>query len=260
MAKSRDKKRADELVFAQGLAETRNKAQALIMASKIQWINGEKLETVKKPGQQFSVDVQFQISGAVDNDVSRGAKKLRGALLDWPEIKKQISSGQCLDIGASTGGFTQVLLECGAKKVLDVDVGTHQLHERIRRDPRVYCVEKQHVLKIDDTFWRETKIDPFFEVIVTDVSFISVTKLVDFVASCLKPGASWLVLVKPQFELDASKAPGGIVKEELYRKMALENVLDKIAENATLEVVASADSKLAGVKGNLEFFLWVKKQ
>lgn len=255
-----NKVRADERLVSLSLVESRNKAQALIMCGKVQFYDARLSEwkPVIKAGQQLAADAALRLVGETDPYVGRGAYKLLQALNIWPQIK--IQDTQCLDIGSSTGGFTQVLLERGATHVVALDVGTNQLHEKLRSDSRVLSVEKQHVLKMDDSRWRELNIVPCFDVLVTDVSFISLTKIFAHAWPWLKDGGHWVMLVKPQFELEPSKVPRGIVREEKYRVEALNKVKDSILTCPGAEVCASVNCDTQGSEGNTEYLLWVTKK
>jgi 23S rRNA (cytidine1920-2'-O)/16S rRNA (cytidine1409-2'-O)-methyltransferase len=257
------KKRVDEWLVERGLIESRSKAQAMIIAGEVYMrpqksTSEDAWQPVQKASQSFHEDVEFQIRSKVAADVGRGALKMRGALEAWKEI--QVAGSYCLDVGASTGGFTQVLLEHGAQKVVALDVGTHQLHEKLRRDPRVVSIEQQHVLKIDETFWREKSLSPIFDIIVTDLSFISLERVIPFVAPWLKESGHWILLVKPQFELDRSKLVKGIVKKAEYQQEAVEKVARTAkAPELRLQWQALIDSPIFGGDGNKEFLLWLKK-
>lgn len=255
----KSKSRADERLGQLSLVESRNKAQALIMRQKVEFYD-QKTSTwkrVEKSGQQIPSDAAMRITGEEDQYVGRGAYKLLQALEEWPQIKTQ--GLRCLDIGSSTGGFTQVLLEKGAEFVLALDVGTNQLHEKLRSDSRVFSLEKQHVLKMDQARWKELNLEPSFDVIVSDLSFISLTKIIAHVWPWLAPGGHWVMLVKPQFELDPSKVPKGIVRDEKHRQEALEKVKASIFECSGAHVCATVDCKTQGTEGNTEFLLWATK-
>lgn len=230
------------------------------MTSKVEFKDKSgNWKILEKAGQQIPSDSELRLVGEIDNDVGRGAKKLRGSIDYWSSLKNKIAGSACLDIGSSTGGFTQVLLECGASSVVCVDVGTHQLHEKIRNDKRVKTFEQQHVLKIDRDFWNSNNVELPFKCIVTDLSFISVTKVLEHAVDWLQDGGDWLILVKPQFELDPSKTPNGIVTAEEDRKEALEKVIRSVENIKGLKVKDSMDCPLPGSKGNREYFLWVEK-
>jgi 23S rRNA (cytidine1920-2'-O)/16S rRNA (cytidine1409-2'-O)-methyltransferase len=217
---SKEKKRVDELMLERGLVDTRSKAQSFIMQGAVEYLKaGESTwRLVEKAGlalRPSDVELRFR-AGTQNQDVGRGAQKLRGALDQWTAINVQ--AALALDLGSSTGGFTQVLLERGATSVVAMDVGTHQLHEKLRADPRVVVMEQTHVLKVDEDFWQDKKATPPFDVIVTDLSFISLTKIIPHVTPWLKKSGHWILLIKPQFEVGPKKAPGGIVKDPRYHK------------------------------------------
>jgi len=252
--------RADERVLQLGLVETRSRAQALIMAGCVylkKTSDQKDWEKVDKAGQAVPPDCEIHVDDPNKKDVGRGAKKLRGALEAWPEI--DLTGATCLDIGSSTGGFTQVCLERGAKKVVALDVGTHQLHEKLRADDRVLSVEKQHVLKMSDERWAELDVRPEFDFICTDLSFISATKVIPVAVDWLKPGASWVLLVKPQFELEPKKVPKGIVRNPEHQQEAVDKIKTSIQSVECLKWEALIPSPIKGGEGNVEFLLWVRK-
>ncbi len=257
------KMRADEFMVALGLTESRSKAQAAIMAGEVfsrpkSSESEDSWEPVKKASQSFPEGTQLQLRSLSAQDVGRGAQKLRGALERWTEI--DVFGKECLDIGASTGGFTQVLLERGAARVIALDVGTHQLHERLRRESRVVSIEQQHVLKVDDAFWKTRGLSADFDLIVTDLSFISLERVLPHAAPWLKKGAHWLLLVKPQFELDRTKLVKGIVKNPEFQKEAVDRVVMLASEPSLgLSYQDLMESPILGGDGNKEFLLWLKK-
>lgn len=253
--------RADDLVLNSIECESKSKAQALIMAGVVEFLNKNgNWELVKKAGQMFPEDTQVKVDDPSIKDVGRGAQKLRGAFEKWPELKELAHEAKALDIGASTGGFTQVLLENGVHKVFALDVGTNQLHEKLRNDPRVISVEKQHVLKVTEELWEKYKYFPPFEFIVSDLSFISLSKVIPHAEKWLKKNGVWILLVKPQFELSADKLIKGIVKEEKYRQEALEKILTLVKSLNGLKIVEYIDCPLAGTDGNQEYLLYLKKE
>ncbi len=260
MNEKKIKLRADEIVFRLKLAESKSKAQALIMAGEVMFEkNGQWIE-ILKPGHPYPENTIFKLKHDGPQDVGRGAQKLRGAFEEWPELVSVAKNCVAIDVGSSTGGFTQVLLELGAKTVAAVDVGTHQLHEKLRSDSRVISLEQTHILKIDAHFWTtNTPIQLPFDFAVMDVSFISVTRIIAHVASWLRLGAPWIVLVKPQFELEKSFLKKGIVKRPEDREMALVKVRDFVAETNMFEWVAHRDSPLAGSDGNLEYLVYLRR-
>lgn len=230
------KKRADVLLVERGLADTRAQAQALVLAGLV--------PGVEKPGTQLDEDAPL----AVDRPprfVSRGGEKLEHALT---ELGVDVRARRCLDVGASTGGFSDVLLQRGAARVIAVDVGYGQLHPRIRSDPRVTVLERTNARELDSL--------PFApELVVCDVSFISVRKALPPVLALAAPDWEALVLVKPQFEAGrADVGKGGVVRDPAVHRRVLREVAEAALDWGA-EVVGVVDSGLPGPKGNREFFL-----
>jgi 23S rRNA (cytidine1920-2'-O)/16S rRNA (cytidine1409-2'-O)-methyltransferase len=182
--------RADQLVVDRGLAPSRTRAQALIMAGKV--FAGES--RVNKPGELLASDVELEARGEDHPWVSRGGVKLAGAL---DEFKVDPAGLTAVDVGASTGGFTDVLLTRGAAKVYAVDVGYGQLHDKIRRDPRVVVLERTNAR----TMTPETLGGALVDLAVVDASFIGLEKLLPAIATVLRPGGVLVALVKPQFQV-----------------------------------------------------------
>jgi 23S rRNA (cytidine1920-2'-O)/16S rRNA (cytidine1409-2'-O)-methyltransferase len=230
------KKRLDVLLVERGLAESRTQAQALVLAGRV--------PGYEKPGMQVDELAALEVQ-ALPPYVSRGGHKLAHAL-DVLEVDP--AGRDCLDVGASTGGFTDVLLQRGAARVAAVDVGYGQLHERLRSNPQVAVFERTNVRAL-----RELPFAP--DLIVCDVSFISVRLALPPALALARPGWEALVLVKPQFEAGrAEVGKGGVVRDEGVRR----RVVREIAEAALAwggETVAAVDSGLPGPKGNREVFL-----
>jgi 23S rRNA (cytidine1920-2'-O)/16S rRNA (cytidine1409-2'-O)-methyltransferase len=261
--KTRTKLRADELLLKLALVETRSKAQSFIMQGWVEFRSSVSKDSVWRKVEKAGLalvesETELRLTDdALPKDVGRGAQKLRGAISHWKSIPLRGLRG--LDIGSSTGGFTQVLLENGVREVVAMDVGTHQLHERLRNDPRVIVCDQTHVLKVDADFWKEKKIEPAFEIIVTDVSFISLTKIISHAAAWLKAGGSWILLIKPQFEVGPQKAPQGIVREEKHRQEAVTMIRNVVEETKRLRWKDMIQSPLKGADGNVEFLAWIEK-
>ncbi|HEY8844412.1 MAG TPA: TlyA family RNA methyltransferase [Gaiellaceae bacterium] len=229
------KKRLDVLLVERGLAESRAQAQALVLAGRVPGYD--------KAGQQVDESAELEVSQSA-RFVSRGGEKLAHAL----EATGVDPAGRdALDVGASTGGFTDVLLQRGAARVVALDVGYGQLHPRIRDDPRVTVLERVNVREL-----RELPFAP--ELVVCDVSFVSVRKALPPALALAAAGWEALVLVKPQFEADRGEARRGVVRDrEVHRR-----VLREVAEAARdwqAQVLGVVDSGLPGPKGNREFFL-----
>lgn len=241
-----EKKRLDILLVERGLEESRSRSAARIMAGDVV-VNEQRVD---KPGSQIRVDAHIRLKGKKSPYVSRGGLKIQGAFEKWP-ISAQ--DRICLDVGASTGGFTDFLLQQGAQKVFAVDVGYGQLHWKLQTDGRVINMERSHILKMDvDAF------DDRPSLCVMDVSFISVEKILPHLKTLLEPGSELVVLVKPQFELrpgDVGK--GGIVRDPEKREQALQRI-----HNAALEmgyaIEGSLESPIQGADGNVEYLLYMR--
>jgi 23S rRNA (cytidine1920-2'-O)/16S rRNA (cytidine1409-2'-O)-methyltransferase len=232
------KKRLDVLLVERGLAESRSQAQALVLAGRV------KGHT--KAGEQVDDAADLEVE-AGPRFVSRGGEKLAHALA---ELDIDVAGEDCLDVGASTGGFSDCLLQAGAARVIALDVGYGQLHPRLREDPRVAVLERTNVRHLDCA---QLPFSPTF--VTADVSFISLTKALPPALACASPGWRALVLVKPQFEAGPQDvAKGGVVRDPDVRKRVLDEVTAQVPEwGARLEAVV--DSGLPGPKGNREFFL-----
>jgi 23S rRNA (cytidine1920-2'-O)/16S rRNA (cytidine1409-2'-O)-methyltransferase len=229
------KKRVDVLLVERGLAESRTQAQALVLAGRVRGYD--------KPGTQVADDVVLEVIAA-PRYVSRAGEKLANAL---ERFCIDPYGRECLDIGASTGGFTDVLLQRGAARVIAVDVGYGQLHERLRADARVIVLERTNARALSEL--------PFApELVVCDVSFISVRLVLPPALALARPGWEAVVLVKPQFEAGRSEVKGGVVRDAGVRR----RVVREIAAAASAwggETVGLVDSGLPGPKGNREVFL-----
>ena len=241
-----EKKRLDLLVVERGLAESREKAQAMILAGEVR-VNGERSD---KAGAQIAGYARIEVSGTSGKYASRGGLKLEGALEDFG-----IDAGGkiCLDIGASTGGFTDCLLQHGARRIYAVDVTPQQMAWRLVQDSRVTQI------KANARNLRPDQIPEPVDLVSMDVSFISVAKVLPAVVAAAGPNAEYLILVKPQFELDRGDVGrGGIVRDASLHERAVERVR-AAAEAAGLRVEGVRPSRLMGAEGNQEFFLHAKK-
>ena len=230
------KKRLDVLLVERGLAETRTQAQALVLAGRVPGYD--------KPGTQVDEGAELEVAPS-QRYVSRGGEKLAHAL---DQLGVDPRGRDCVDVGASTGGFTDVLLQRGASRVVAVDVGFGQLHERLRGDPRVTVLERTNARQLSEL--------PFVpDFVVCDVSFISARLVLPPVLALAKPGWDAVVLVKPQFEAGrAEVGKGGVVRDVGIRR----RVVREMAEAALAwggETVGAVDSGLPGPKGNREVFL-----
>ena len=240
------KKRLDVLLVERGLAESREKARALIMAGEV-WVEGQRVD---KAGKVFPPDVEIEVRGQACPYVSRGGLKLEGAL---DSFGVDVEGKVVADLGASTGGFTHCLLTRGARKVYAIDVGYGQLHWRLRQDPRVVVMERVNVRYLEPGALAE-KVD----LVVADLSFISLTLVLPGVKGILKEGGEALLLVKPQFEVGREKVgKGGVVRDEALRREALEKVKSR-AQELGFRVLGEMDSPVPGAKkGNVELFLYL---
>lgn len=240
------RKRLDILVVERGLAESRQKAQAMILAGEVE-VNGSRAE---KAGATVPEMAHIEVHSRLQKYASRGGFKLEGALEDFGVDP---SGKTCLDVGASTGGFTDCLLQHGAARVYAVDVNTDQLAWKLRDDPRVTRLRKNaRELKAEDV---AEKMD----IVAADVSFISVTKVLPGAVACAHPGAEFLILVKPQFELQRENVgKGGIVREAALHQRAIATVR-AAAESLGLVELRIAPSRVAGAEGNQEYFLHARK-
>ncbi len=241
------KKRLDVLLVERGLAESRHRAQGLILAGQV-LVNGRKQD---KAGAQSATDAGIEITGGQLRYASRGGLKFEGAL---EEFGISVADKICLDIGASTGGFTDCLLQHGAQRVYAVDVNVNQLAWKLQRDARVVRVERNaRELDPDD-------LGEPVELVGIDVSFISVAKILRAAVAVAKPAADFIILVKPQFELERGDVgKGGIVRDLRLHQRAVERVKAAAAE-AGLKVEGVRPSRLPGTEGNQEFFLHARRQ
>jgi 23S rRNA (cytidine1920-2'-O)/16S rRNA (cytidine1409-2'-O)-methyltransferase len=240
------KLRLDLLLVERGLAESRERAQAMLIAGQVR-VGGAP---AAKAGSQVVRDARIEIVGPTLRYASRGGLKLEGALEDFG-VNPQ--DRICLDVGSSTGGFTDCLLQRGASKVYAVDVTIDQLDWKLRRDARVIPIEK------NSRYLRPEDIGEAPSLIVADLSFISFTKVLPALSPIAAPAADLLILIKPQFELEKGEVgKGGIVREEALRKRAIERVR-KAAADAGLRIVGVRPSRITGAEGNQEFFLHARR-
>jgi len=236
--------RIDKLVVDRGLAPSRTKAQALVMAGVV--LVDEQL--VHKPSETFAIDSNIRLKGAGDpasSYVGRGGVKLEAALRDF---QIDVAGSICLDVGASTGGFTDCLLQHGARKVVTLDVGHNQLDWRLRNDPRVEVregVNARH-LKPED-------FDQRFDLAAIDVAFISATKILPAVVTVLTERGRSITLIKPQFEVGKGEVgKGGIVRDPTQQRRVIEEV-NICARALGLKVTGVIESPIRGADGNVEF-------
>jgi 23S rRNA (cytidine1920-2'-O)/16S rRNA (cytidine1409-2'-O)-methyltransferase len=246
MKRKTTRTRLDSLLVAQGLAPNAQKAQAMILAGEV-FVNGVRVST---SGTPVAEDAMVEINSREQRYASRGGFKLEGALRDFgidPTGKI------CLDIGSSTGGFTDCLLQKGAIRVYAVDVTVDQIAWKLRQDVRVVRIER-NARKLTSR-----DIPESVELATVDVSFISAGKVLGPAASVAVEGATFLILVKPQFELDRGEiGPGGIVSDASLHEKAI-SIVQQAAASAGLECLGVKPSQLTGAEGNQEYFLHARK-
>ena len=237
------KTRADQLLVDRGLADSRSKAQALILAGLV--FSGER--RIDKAGQPLAPDSELEVRGKDHPWVSRGGIKLAHALahFGW-----DVTDAVAHDVGASTGGFTDVLLQRGAKKVFAVDVGTNQLAWKLRQDPRVIVHEQTNARYLTDTVVTEP-----IDLIVCDASFIGLAKVLDRALDFARPGGRLIALVKPQFEADRSEiGKSGVVRDAQVHDRVCAAAADWLVSRGW-RVEGITPSPITGPEGNVEFLL-----
>lgn len=236
------RERLDVLLLARGLADSRSQAQAMIRAGDVE-VDGQRRD---KPGMTVPRDARIELRARMPW-VGRGAFKILGALEAWPIDPE---GRVCLDVGASTGGFTQVMLERGAARVYAVDVGRGQLAWKLRGDERVVCMERQDIRTLEG-------LPQPPSLATVDVSFIALRSILPSVVALLAPGAVLVVLVKPQFELGRGRVGrGGIVRDPALRREAVATVLDAAA-SLDWRPRGARPSPIEGAQGNQEVLLWL---
>ncbi len=240
------KKRLDVLVFDKGLASSRQRASALIMAGNILVNN----QPVDKPGSMVAVDAEIVNKGPDIPFVSRGGFKIEKAI---QSLDLNVDGFLCLDVGASTGGFTDCLLQHGASRVYAIDVGYGQLDWKLRQDPRVVVIERTNIRYVT----KELLPEPF-DLISIDVSFISLKIVIPAVKQFLKNDGKILALIKPQFEVGKNQVgKGGVVKDPELHHSVIEK-LSVFFSNAGFKVGPVIPSPILGPKGNKEFIICLK--
>jgi 23S rRNA (cytidine1920-2'-O)/16S rRNA (cytidine1409-2'-O)-methyltransferase len=242
---AKGKERLDERLVREGLAPTRSQAQAWILAGRVLVDDAP----AAKAGQPVAADARVRLRGEARRYVSRGGEKLDGALAD---LGIDPAGKRCLDLGASTGGFTDCLLQRGARQVVAVDVGYGQIDVKLRDDPRVRLLERTNA-----RYLTRADVPEAVDLVTIDVSFISATLLLPRVRE-IAPDAGVLVLVKPQFEVGRERVgKGGVVRDDADRAAAVERVRTA-AEALGYVARGEAESRLPGPKGNREVFLWLE--
>jgi len=240
------KLRLDKALVEKGLCKSRERARALIMEGKV-LVNGHP---VTKPGSFVKEEDSIELKAEDIPYVSRGGLKLEGAL---KQFNISVAGKTCMDIGASTGGFTDCLLKHGAKRVYAVDVGYGQLDWSLRNDPRVVVIERTNIRHME-----RDRVPEEVDIITIDVSFISLTKVIPKALEFLKADGEIIALVKPQFELTPQEVEkGGVIKTESKRLKAINKIKD-YAESIGLLVLGITESPIKGSRGNVEYFIYLK--
>lgn len=237
--------RADQLLVEQGLAESRERAKRLVMAGQVFLVEGERRERLDKPGRMLPASAVLALAEP-ERFVSRGAYKLLSAM---EHFRLDVAGLVALDVGASTGGFTDCLLQHGAAKVYAVDVGKSQLHEKLKNDPRVVSMEGVNFRLAEPGL-----IPEMVDLAVIDVSFISLTKVLPAVKGFVKPGGKIVALVKPQFELGPGQTDKGVVRDEGLRMLAV-TMVEGAARELGMEPAGMVPAGVKGPKGNQEYLL-----
>lgn len=238
------RERIDKLLVDRGLAESRTKAQAMVMAGVV-LVNEQRAE---KPSQQFDTNSSIRVKGSDDPTtryVGRGGLKLEAALR---EFQIDVNDCLCLDVGASTGGFTDCLLQHGAKRVVAIDVGHNQIDWRLRNDSRVEVREG-----VNARYLRQEEFEEKFDLVVMDVSFISATKVLPAIVPLVREDGSIVTLIKPQFEVGRGEVGGGGIVRDPAKRLKVVEEVNMFASELGLEVVGVMQSPIEGAEGNVEF-------
>ena len=242
------KQRLDQILFNRNLAESKTKAQAMIMAGQV-FVEGK---IINKSGFNINSNATIEIKNLGPKWVSRGANKILTAL---EKNKIIVKNKICIDLGSSTGGFTDVLIHRGAQKVYAIDVGTNQLHEKLKKNNKVISLEKTNA--------RYLKKDQFVELIdimVCDVSFISLKKVIEPNLHLLKDESVIIALIKPQFESKKNETKKGVVKDFIIHQRICNEISEWFENIGRSKVLSIDESPLKGPKGNTEFLITVKYQ
>ncbi|MCR5544521.1 MAG: TlyA family RNA methyltransferase [Eubacterium sp.] len=241
------KKRLDILMVEKNLAESREKAKRIIM-SGIVYVDGEKED---KAGSTFEETALIEVRGKTLKYVSRGGLKLEKAMQSFPI---DLTGNVCMDVGASTGGFTDCMLQCGAVKVYSVDVGHGQLDWKLRNDERVVCMEKTNIRYVEPK-----DIDEPVSFASVDVSFISLSKVLPPLRKLLRADGSVVCLIKPQFEAGREKVgKKGVVRDRAVHVEVIDNVLDFTMKEG-FDILGLDFSPVKGPEGNIEYLMYIKK-
>jgi 23S rRNA (cytidine1920-2'-O)/16S rRNA (cytidine1409-2'-O)-methyltransferase len=242
------KERIDKLMIEKGIVESRERARSLIMQGRV-IVEGRRIE---KPGTRVDVEAEFQLRGGDTPYVSRGGIKLEGAL---NAFGFNPSGMVVMDVGASTGGFTDCVLQKGARKVYAVDVGYGQLAWKLQQDPRVVNLERKNI-----RYLPREEVEEVVDLILIDTSFISIEKFLPHLLGFLRRGGDIISLIKPQFEVGKGEVgKGGVVKDPALHQRVIDRI-SHFSRGLRLNVLRVIESSLLGPKGNKEFFIHLKKE
>ena len=240
------KRRLDIILVERGLAESRTRAQALVMEGKVRVAGQTEYKASRQVDDETPVEIE-----SPPRFVSRGGEKLEGAFELWGTALSA-EGKTCLDVGSSTGGFTDCLLQHGARRVMAVDVGTNQLAYSLRTDPRVWVREN-----FNARYMKPEDLPEVPTLAVTDVSFISLKLILPPIRDVLASGGEIVALIKPQFEVGKGNAPGGLVRDESLRLAARDEIVRFAKEELGLELLGLAESPIKGREmGNVEYLSW----
>ena len=242
------KQRLDQILFNRNLAESKSKAQAMIMAGQV-FVEGKP---IYKSGFNINHNVIIEIKNLGPKWVSRGATKLITAL---EKNKIVVKNKVCIDLGSSTGGFTDVLIQSGANKVYAVDVGTNQLHEKLKKNNKIISLEKTNA-----RYLKKDQFEELIDIMVCDVSFISLKKVIEPNLNLLKKESIIIALIKPQFESKKNETKKGVVKDIIIHQRICDEISEWFETLYESRVLSIIESPIKGPKGNVEFLITVKFQ
>ena len=248
--------RADQLLVQRALAPTRSAAQRLIDAGAVRWLGPKGWAVPRKAGEDLPEGCQLEVTDDAElRFASRGGLKLEAALA---QCGVDVAGANCLDVGQSTGGFTDALLQRGAARVVGIDVGRGQLAATLAADERVIAFEGLNARDVAGSEFEQAEAAHSFDIVVADLSFISLTHVLPTIATCLAPGGHAVLLVKPQFELQpVDIGKGGLVKSESAYPRVESRIRERCAELG-LAVRGYFASAIDGGDGNKEFFVWAQ--
>jgi len=242
------KYRLDQVLFNRNLAESKSKAQAMIMAGQV-FVEGK---IINKSGFNINSNATIEIKNLGPKWVSRGANKLLTAI---EKNKILVKNKICIDLGSSTGGFTDVLIQSGALKVYAIDVGTNQLHEKLKKNNKVVSLEKTNA-----RYLKKDQFEELIDIMVCDVSFISLKKVIEPNLHLLKDESYIIALIKPQFESRKNETKKGVVKDFLIHERICNEISEWFETIGYSKVLSINESPIKGPKGNIEFLITVKYQ